>query len=1051
MTHARPARPRHLIERERLFRAIDEAQPGRALWVAAEAGSGKTALLTTYLESRGMASVWHRVSPADSDLATFFHYFGEAVRRARPRMARPLPHLTPEYLPNVAAFARRYFDQALGGLKRPATVVLDELQGAALVSPLSDIVLSAIEDLPSGVFLVVLSRAAPPPTFARLMTGSGLSLISADQMRFSEEEGRELAEALGFRDRAAIQQCVESSRGWAAGLVLLLQARLAGDTGNAPPSRRVLFDYFAAELFERQEPHVKDLLLKTALVPAMTADDAAAVSGNAKAGAVLARLGEENAFVYQTVAGGAFEYHPLFREFLIARAESDLPAAELHRVRHEAARVLERAGRHEAAAEIYLREHDWDTLTALLLHVAPILLTQGRWRPVSEWISAMPAEWVESSPDLLYWKGMSGIILSPPAARRVLSLAYERALAAGDGQRALLACCGVLEAYGTEVGDFDGADRWVDRLGELLPELPEAMPPQLELRLALAFEAVKWCRPEDPLMRRWVERAHERAGADGPAPLILAYVYTAMYYDMWVGELGRCEALVPIGRRLADAPDVPPLLRAAWYTADICAACFFGDFAAARRAIDAVADVSATSGLDISAFRPAVHAYLGICTGETNTAYEVVEQAASNLPRPGGVLGCHCYYLRSQVALARRELNLALAHARTGLQWLERVRTPFPVAVAKLAAAQVLIENGHYDQAVSLDQDAREFAMALGSAQLAWQADLNDGYARLCQGNRAAAEPLLRKALAAARTKLAIVWDISMPTWMAARLAEAALELGIEPDYVREVIRRRGLLPESEDIDTWPWPVRIRSLGAFHVDRAHGDAALPGRKASHQPLALLRSLLALGGRNVDAGVLARQMWPGDSADAENALKTTLHRLRRYLGRDDALLVQDNRLSINLKACWWDVAAFEGLMARGTALQGNGNPAGEFARLAERALALYRGSFLHLDSLPGAASLRERLRQQFYRLVAQAGDYYESEGRWDDAERLFRRALEMEPLSEAFYRRVILCLKRQGRVADALDLYHRCRNVLAEELGARPSAETRALFDSGDSA
>lgn len=1044
-----PPKPRRLIARERLFKRIDEARTGRALWVTAEAGSGKTSLLASYVESRRLPVIWYRVSAADKDLPTFFHYFGEAVRRGRPRVPQPLPHLTPEYLPSVEAFAKRYFERAFAGLRGPAMIVLDELQGPALSSPLVDIVVSAAEDLPQSAFLTVLSRNSPPPPFARLLAGSSLSLIGSEDMRFSEHEARELAELLGCADSAAVKRCLENARGWAAGLALLLRHQSTRNVPGESATQRLLFDYFAAEFFEREPKESQDVLLKTALVPDVTGPQVAALCGNARAPDVLARLARDNAFVYQA-AETTFEYHPLLREFLVARAETGLPGDELERVRRTSARLLEEATRDEAAAEIWLRCRAWKELSDLVVRSAPRLISQGRWRPVNEWIAAMPPEIVQEASQLLYWKGMSEIPLSAPAARRSLSRAHELAAAASDRDGALLACCGVLEAYGTEVADFRGAAAWVECLAGLLPELPDEIPAHIEMRLALAFEAVKWSRPQHPLMRRWIERARQRALGPVPPALVMAYAYAATYFESWLGEHQRCAALLPLGRAAWGAADVPPVLKAAWCAVELTCYCFTADFAAARAVAQRIGEIADQFGLYLAAgMLDSARAYIGICTGDTDAANEAIERAVAQVDISRRVQACHCYYLRSQLSLARGKLDDALRYARTYLRWLETVSAPFPVAVGKLAASQVLIEHGLYAEAQALTDEARQFAREMRSAGLAWQADLNDAYAHLHRGDGAGAAACLRRALPSARGKGAVVWDISMPIRIAARLAEAALEWEIEVDYVREVIRKRGLPPQSPDARAWPWPVRIYSLGGFRVESEAAKGATR-RKAAHQPLVLLKTLIALGARDVEASAAAKHLWPGASAgDAENSLKTTLHRLRRYLGRDDAIIVQDNKLSLNGAVCWWDTHAFERLAADGAALQGNGCPGEELERLAQRAFSLYGGAFLGSENIPRAAARRERLRQQFYRLVCQVGDHYEKAARWSEAEAIYRRALEPEPLSEQFFQRLIVCLKRQNRDADALDVYHRCRDVLVSELGTRPSAETRALLDSAE--
>jgi len=43
--------------------------------------------------------------------------------------------------------------------------------------------------------------------------------------------------------------------------------------------------------------------------------------------------------------------------------------------------------------------------------------------------------------------------------------------------------------------------------------------------------------------------------------------------------------------------------------------------------------------------------------------------------------------------------------------------------------------------------------------------------------------------------------------------------------------------------------------------------------------------------------------------------------------------------------------------------------------------------------------------------------------------------------------LMLCRRRSGRTAEALDGYRRCRDILSITLGVQPSAETQAIYRS----
>src|SRR5215467_1808914 len=94
-----------MLPRPRLFEAIGRSGAS-IVWVSGPPGAGKTTLLSSYTAARARPVLWYQLDGGDNDPAAFFYYLREAVA---PRRRAALPLLTPEYLPDLQSFARRYF------------------------------------------------------------------------------------------------------------------------------------------------------------------------------------------------------------------------------------------------------------------------------------------------------------------------------------------------------------------------------------------------------------------------------------------------------------------------------------------------------------------------------------------------------------------------------------------------------------------------------------------------------------------------------------------------------------------------------------------------------------------------------------------------------------------------------------------------------------------------------------------------------------------------------------------------------------------------------
>jgi DNA-binding SARP family transcriptional activator len=273
-------------------------------------------------------------------------------------------------------------------------------------------------------------------------------------------------------------------------------------------------------------------------------------------------------------------------------------------------------------------------------------------------------------------------------------------------------------------------------------------------------------------------------------------------------------------------------------------------------------------------------------------------------------------------------------------------------------------------------------------------------------------------------------------------LCAKALGAGIEVEYVRELIRKRKLAPPlpAAEHENWPWSVKIYTLGRFEVLIDGKRLEFKG-KAPRRTLSLLKSIVACGVCGTSEEKLIDILWPDSDGDAaHDSFSVALHRLRQVLGNEKALLLRDGCPRLDPGICWVDAHAFEDLLDRA-----EGADPEEGERLAEKALALYKGQFLEESGEPWLISCRERLRNRFLRAVWRRGEHLEGTGCLDLAMELYRRGLEADPLAEELYRRLMRCHHTAGQKSEAISVYERCKKVLRSVMGIDPSRETETLY------
>ncbi len=243
-----------------------------------------------------------------------------------------------------------------------------------------------------------------------------------------------------------------------------------------------------------------------------------------------------------------------------------------------------------------------------------------------------------------------------------------------------------------------------------------------------------------------------------------------------------------------------------------------------------------------------------------------------------------------------------------------------------------------------------------------------------------------------------------------------------------------------------PDTLRIGLLGPLQVRDGTGRAVHVGGRQ----LRVLLILLALeAGRVVPSGSLADQIWPEEPpANPGNALQTLVSRLRAELRRASLDQVIEShpagyRLAVPPDAV--DALDFQVLAVRGRRALADGDPR-EAAAVLRSALASWRGQPLAdavgYDFADAAAAQLTELRSSVLADRIEA-DLALGEGASLVGE--LRALLSADPLAERPRALLMRALYAAGRQAEALEVYHQARELLAGRLGVDPSAQLEQVY------
>jgi LuxR family transcriptional regulator, maltose regulon positive regulatory protein len=452
-----------VVPRPELYDRLSRA--ARVTQLSADAGSGKTVLLRSWIDHADLATCAAQVlvEQDERDAQRFWLSVLAAVRQtiAGGALVRELTG-APD-LDGWTIVERLIED--LRELREQVWLVVDDLHELR-----SDEARSQLECLvkcaPPEVQFVLSSRCDPRLGLHRLRVDGELTEIRTPDLRFTPTEARALFEAAGVElSDVALNHLLRRTEGWAGGL--RLAARSLGNHDDPERfarefsgSERTVAAYLLAEVLERQPAEVREMLLRTSVLERVSGPLADHLTGRLGAEAILHELEDSGAFVCSVDAGRSwFRCHHLFADLLRLELRRTSPetVGQLHRA---ASDWFEQEGHAVDAVRHAQMARDWHQATRLLFDSRIGLILDGRLATLRALLDAFPARLSAADPELAVV--FAGVLLRDGAldeADAYVGVA-ERHMASVPQERQKLFglhLASVRLALARQRGDLDGA------------------------------------------------------------------------------------------------------------------------------------------------------------------------------------------------------------------------------------------------------------------------------------------------------------------------------------------------------------------------------------------------------------------------------------------------------------------------------------------------------------------------------------------------------------------------------------------------------------------
>jgi LuxR family maltose regulon positive regulatory protein len=749
-----------LVARDELHAALSAAGPGRVALVCAPAGSGKTMLLRSWVESAGLGkrTAWVAVGRGERDAQRFWLSVIDRLAAASGDDG-PVERLSATPAFDGAAAVERLAEQ-LQALAEPVVLVIDDLHELHSADALAWLERFLGEASPR-VAIVLSSREEPRLGLHRLRLAGDLIELRGGDLRFTPEDTRDLLRASGVTlSDAGADLLHERTEGWAAGLRLAALS-LAGRpdperfVSEFSGSERTVAGYLLAEVLERQPTEVRELLLRTSVLERVSGALADELTGGSGSEAILQGLEEANAFVSALDAGRSwFRFHALFADLLRLELRRTSPGSieSLHRA---AAGWFDREGHVVEAIRHAQAAGDWARATRLLADNYPRLGLSGQLETFHALLDAFPAGACDTDPEFAILVAADRLSRGrPDETAAYLTLAERLAPAVDDERRRPfdLLLGSVRLAAARRRGDLGAVLEAMKSLEAALDALRGAdIGFATDLRATALMDlgvAELWSLELDDARRhleqalelaRRIERPYVEIGCLGH--LAMAAVLSARPADVAVGLAEQAAAI-------AEAHG--------WTTDPIAATTFaVGGNLLVRLARFTTAELwleraeqalgPGEPGTDV-----VLHSARGLLHLARGRPEDALAAFRAGLRTQALLAGQHALTseLRSRVLQTQVRLG-EVAAAREALAALPKDERD--VAGARIAAAVVHLAGGELQRVV--DELAPVIAQEMPTLHLAWgamEASLLDAVARERLGDQGAAEASIERALALA-------------------------------------------------------------------------------------------------------------------------------------------------------------------------------------------------------------------------------------------------------------------------------------------------------------
>ncbi len=1086
----------HVLARPRLLDLLEKNKDKRLILILGQAAQGKTTLVASQAKASERPSAWINLDKLESDPVNLFYLMIQSLQYVLKDIDfSPLAYESDGMMgsSSVTSLYRICADFISQNVETPIRIVYDGLDRLFQDSLSFQCLQIFLENLPPHAHLIMLSREIPPLSFGfqHLKVRQEALILTNEELAFTRDEIKEFFRKIKdiSLDQDQLEKIYIATEGWVGGLILLSESLPSSDPSkiryivqDLPDHfHREVFQYFGKEIFSSQPKEVQQFLLKSSMMDIIEPALMKELIKTENAEEILREHARKNLFVqsfYDEKKGWLFRYHHMFRNFLKAKFNTSMGDEERKSLLLKAATLYEQRGDLENSIRYFLEAKAYPRAASVIERLGMDLLQKGRISDLSKWLSALPEDSIQDNPWLLFYLAMTKRFLAGRENLLPFQKAYTLFKQEGDMRGTLISLAHLIERFvqtGIHLAPVEG-----------LIEEGEAIVQQLESNEYPYEKAVLWYSiglgrilgEGDIRKGIWAcQNAYSIAKQLRDVGLqAYALCFSALGFVL-LGEFSLADEACKKIEKVSEKT-VHPEFRAIELTVQCLLTNHRGDFGKAEILVQKLHEEIEKHGfVYMVPWTYEISGYLRAAQAEFSEAEKIGKQYLSTaLSIKNSFFKGLAYRLLGLIYLHQKDFEKAREAIDQSIHaFSNEAPSRYHLNRAKIKLALVCTHLKEYKTAEKAFDEALQYFSSISSHISLAEIHLATAFLLYDQRKNADAAAYLQTGFKIAEDKkYEYFYNFGKKYLMKACLL--ALELKVEGaiDYATYLLSTRlSSLAEEElkklsnhkdsTLRDKAWeirrrihrskipPLRIQTLGGFQVFR--GDSLIEEEKWDRsQPKYLFKAIVSRGAQRIPKEVLMDDLWPEDRPGAaEKDFKTTLQRLRNSLEASvhrefgsSYIHLHDNLVSLDQELSQVDVDLFLSLLKKGEEKERGGDMKAALSFYTE-AMQIYKGDFLPEELYaPWADKKREELRAKYMELLNKMAKLHERQGSLKKAMDCYKKAIQVDPLIEEPYQKLMTFYSGKGMYNEALRIYEECKKALKKGLKSKPDATTDAI-------